>query len=172
MQKATRSVSEGSGSTHLPGIRLRQTGRFLSLTLLAALLTGCGEDPPTYDGPERAAVAGKVTLNQQPVSGGTIRFVPEDSKNRTVETLIAEGEYEFPEHMGPNLGAYKVEIRWSRSTDSGDTDPTENEGQNPALPPVIKRSETEAIPEKYNDKTELKEDIKSGENKFDYALDG
>ena len=47
-----------------------------ALGMICFALCGCGDGGPVY--PPPVAVSGKVVLNGQPLTGGTIRFVPAD----------------------------------------------------------------------------------------------
>ena len=139
-------------------------------SVLCVAAAGCGGSP-TYDGPERAAVIGKVTFSGQPVETGMITFIPEDSSARTVSAAIGGGGYLLSEGHGPNLGAYKVSI--SATKQLGDTASAEvyvqDEGDGSGRKRRIKKPE-ELLPAKYNTETELKADIKSGSNTFDFDL--
>ena len=48
------------------------------LGILSATIIGCGGGEPVYDPP--VAVSGKVSLKGQPLTGGTIHFVPANPK--------------------------------------------------------------------------------------------
>ena len=62
-------------SVRIPRIRLLSTIAILGT--IAATVSGCGGGP-TYNSP--VPVSGKVSLKGQPLSGGTIHFVPADPK--------------------------------------------------------------------------------------------
>ncbi len=71
------------------------------------LLVGCGG----YDGPQRAAVRGHVTLDGQPLPAGIIRFIPTGGTQGPAATaVISAGDYELPEAEGPIVGSHRVEI--------------------------------------------------------------
>lgn len=78
------------------------------LPLLAALVAaGCGEThDPTYP------VTGKVTLNGQPLTTGTVTFTPENGPSATGE-IGADGTYSLitpPEREGAMPGTYQVSV--------------------------------------------------------------
>jgi len=92
--------------------------RLIASALSVALLllpTGCGNSRGT-----QAKVAGKVLLDDEPLSGGNIRFVPE--KGRPVGGMIAEdGSFQLSAQtanqtaeQGIPLGTYSVEISSTR----------------------------------------------------------
>ena len=118
---------------------------------LAALSAGCGGQAPR--------VFGDVTLDGQPVDGGSIAYVPVDQKTPNVEVTIQDGKYS----ARVPAGSYKVRITWAKPT-----------GQKRKMYPTPDSPTVdvtaEAIPEKFNDKTELKAEIKPGDNKLDWPL--
>ena len=87
--------------------------RLLGLTfaaLVLATLIGCSKDPMNA-----ASVKGKVFLDGQPLTKGSVRFVPDKSKGNTagvepVGTIGATGEYELITNGKPGapLGSYFV----------------------------------------------------------------
>jgi hypothetical protein len=136
--------------------------RFLCLLTLSAMAVGCGGSK-TYDGPDRVAISGKVTFDEEPVDAGMISFIPESrEKHRPASAVITKGEYTIPEAQGPNEGAYKVEIRWSRPTGEQILD-TQDTGE---MIDVTK----EVIPAKFNTQSELSEEITKQTNTFNYDL--
>lgn len=63
--------------------------------------------------------------------------------------------------QGPTLGTSRVEICWPRKTGR----------KLPALPPAPAVDEiVEAIPERYNKESELKAEIKPGQNHLNFEL--
>lgn len=79
---------------------------FIALLLPAA--TGC---EPDY--PETAPVSGRVTLSNEPVSGGEIQFWPEDGMMATGR-IESDGSYRlttFQPDDGAILGEHRVAIR-------------------------------------------------------------
>ena len=116
----------------------------LAATLL--VMSGCGGKP-------RGAVAG------QPVDGGTITFMPQGERQREPGWgEITAGEYSIPASKGPAVGVSRVEIHWPRKT-----------GKKARYDPKIDEMR-EAIPNRYNRDSELKADVKPGNNPFDFAL--
>ncbi len=94
----------------LPG-----AARGLSLVVTAmALCASAGCTQRDYDGPERAAISGTVTLDGTPVTVGTVYLMPqgatEQNKNapRISGATITDGKFAEIEERGPNLGAYTI----------------------------------------------------------------
>ena len=65
-------------SAHHLRRRISKLSTIAFLGILSATIIGCGGGGPTFDAP--VAVGGKVSLKGQPVTGGTIHFVPADPK--------------------------------------------------------------------------------------------
>jgi len=131
------------------------------------MMTGCGDAVTDYDGPERAAVSGQVTLDGEPLSTGTISFVPEDSNQRAVTVGIGGGSYIIAEGSGPNLGSYQVKISSHQSSAEPQNDEEADydeaaEGEDSEL--------IETVPAKYNSETELTVKIESGANTHNFDL--
>ena len=130
-------------------------------TLVAVLLVvaaGCG-------GSNRAAVTGEVTLDGQPVEGGTISFIPADgAAGPPAWGKIEAGRYSIPAREGPPPGTSRVEIRWTRKTGR----------KLPAVPPAppgeMIEETVEAVPARYNARSELKAEVQGGKNTFDFKL--
>ncbi len=113
----------------------------------------------------RASVSGNVTLDGQPIDGGTISFIPADNaKVSAAWGKIEGGRYSIRAGEGPGIGPHRVEIRWSRKTGR----------KIPALPPAspneIIEQVMEAVPTQYNAQSELKAEIKAGENTVNFEL--
>ncbi len=87
----------------------------LCTAALAGVLIGCGSEP-AYDGPPRIPISGKVTLDGQPIDGGTISFLPQNQDQRPAGGPIVNGEYSVPREKGGNEGRYRVQINWLKPT--------------------------------------------------------
>lgn len=124
-------------------------------------LAGCGG---AGDGLQREAVSGTVKFKGEPFKDGLIEFQP------TVPTLsttgaapVKDGEYSLSSSQGLQPGTYDVRI--TSAAPVVQRKPGELPGDNPA--PITK----ELIPDKYNAKTTLTAEVKSGgPNKFDFDL--
>lgn len=68
-------------------------------------LSGCSADR----GPQRVEVSGKVQFDGQPLSTGTITFIPE-GQGTAASGQIANGEFHLPKDQGPSPGKCRVEI--------------------------------------------------------------
>jgi hypothetical protein len=121
---------------------------------------GCGKS----DGLDRAAVAGKVTLDGAPVATGTIVFYPTgDTKGPTTGGNIEDGQYSISLAKGPIVGRNRVEIRATRTTGRKVQAPMAERG-------VLTDEIVEAVPARYNSSSTLKHEIKSGDNTLDFNL--
>jgi len=122
---------------------------------LCLFLTGCGSP----------GVSGTVTLDGQPVDGGTIALFPTGGGGAGAPTgvpgEIKGGKYTLSaENLKP--GEYRVEIYWYQKTGKQ----VENKND-----PGTKVDETkQVIPDEYNRSTTLKVEVKSGSTTADFAL--
>ncbi|WP_166825686.1 DUF4198 domain-containing protein [Thalassoroseus pseudoceratinae] len=126
---------------------------FPAMAVLAGLLAGCGGG----DLPSLAPVAGKVTFNGKPLSGARVTFEPEEGRPSYGMT-DANGEFTVeykPDVPGAKIGSHTVRIR------TGIADPDDSE----APPPQ------ETIPARYNQNSNLKEEVKDEENTFEFTLE-
>lgn len=133
-------------------------------TLLGAAigLAGCG-GAPGETGPPRMALTGKVTLDGQPVSSGTISFLPpsEMTALRVSGGQIIDGAYSVPKEKGANAGTYRVEIRALKPSGKKMKDPDMG-GEIDVM--------VESIPAKYNEKSELTAEVAPDKTTFDFDL--
>ena len=115
-------------------------------------LAGCGSNG-------RSTVEGMVTLNGQPIESGAMSFRPLDGKTPTVGCFITAGCF----RLQVPIGSMRVEITAMEKSGKG---VSTAQGA-----PVEVDLVTEAIPERYNAKSELVIDVKQGVNRVTYALD-
>ena len=121
-----------------------------ALTALLVILAGCAQGT---DAPKVGQVSGTVTLDGQPAKGVTIAFTPQIGAASFATTDDA-GKYTLNASGGAKgaaIGTHTVSI----------STPTEG-----PPPPNYK----DPIPAKYNTKTTLSAEVKSGENTADFAL--
>jgi len=122
----------------------------LLLLLVPGIVTlaGCGEP----------IVTGEVTLDGEPLKEGLITYVPLRSGIPNAAAKIENGRY----RVKVPVGEMKVQI----------TAPVvmgKRKAYNTPDSPTIDVL-GERIPERYNKKTELKAEVKSGANKFNWKL--
>jgi hypothetical protein len=103
-------------------------------------------------------VTGMVTLDGQPVEAGAVRFVPVDGASPTGGAPIKAGRYEAT--VSP--GAMRVEITAPKVVGQRKTYDT------PDSP--VEDVVEEMIPARYNLKTELTVEVKSGKQSQDFKL--
>jgi hypothetical protein len=121
--------------------------------LSAALLgiVGCSSEP------KQVEIAGSVTLDNQPVQTGLIRFDPIDGENPSAEAMIEGGRYSVP----LSLGKYKVFISSQKVTKMKRDVPG---------PGAEAEVTEEAIPARYNDNTELEVEITKDTKEQNFPL--
>jgi hypothetical protein len=144
-----------------PARHLRWGNPFGLLWVAGMLVAGCnqeGDDLP------RQPIWGTVAFEGQPLADGTIQFQPATGAEPvSAGSVIKDGRYTIDRAGGLVPGTYKVIIN-ARSAESG-AQPKDQQAGKPR--PVPK----ELIPGKYNTKTTLTVQVKSGEEKaFDFDL--
>ena len=138
---------------------MRMLGSILGWTILLAFFIaaiGCG-------GSNRAAVAGRVSLDDKVIDGGSICFIPiGENHGPAAWGEIKAGDYSISAKTGPAIGANRVEIRWTRKT---------GRILRPARGPNLAEEEfKDFIPARYNSRSELKTELKPGQNQADFEL--
>lgn len=84
--------------------------RFLLVTAASVMISGCDDHTETFT---RAAIRGSVTLDDQPLDGASIRFIPIDNTiGPKTEFPIVQGEFSATRTQGPPIGNHRVEIDW------------------------------------------------------------
>jgi hypothetical protein len=115
-------------------------------TLFCALLVGCSKG-----GRQIAPVHGRVTLDGQPLLNADVEFQPDDSSRSSRGRTDADGRYELAykvHQLGAIVGPHTVTITVSHEL-----------MRNP--PNIAAR---------FNTKSELKRDVESGDNTFDFDV--
>lgn len=140
----------------------------LAVLVLVGCIVGCGgaktSAPPSGNpvSPQatvsKGEVSGTVKVNGKPLETGSILFVPASGEGPTAESPIRDGRYS----VHATTGAMKVSIRAPKVVGKKKIYPTPD---SPEMP-VTK----EELPSKYNDKTELKFDVRHGANQKDFDL--
>jgi hypothetical protein len=116
------------------------------LLLLGLLLNGCRRS-----GPELAPVSGRVMLAGKPLEKADVVFQPDNGKPPASGRTDAEGRYELAYKrgvMGGPVGQNTVRIHVSRELVRN--------------PPKIAA--------KFNTQSELRREVKAGENEFDFDV--
>lgn len=126
----------------------------LSLACALLLLAGCSSE-------SRRAVSGEVSLDGEPVNGGSIVFLPNGAGSSKGAAEIVEGKYSIPVEQGLPPGSYRVEINWMKPT--GKQIPSGDPG-------MLMDERAEAMPAKFNSASTLTAEITAGDNKHDFKL--
>jgi hypothetical protein len=114
--------------------------------LLVGFAIGCGQS-----GPDLAPVKGRVTLDGRPLDTVDVVFQPNNGDPPSTSRTDADGHYEMLYKrglMGARIGEHTVRIEF-----------TSNIVANPPN-----------IPDRYNKQSELRREVKSGNNEFDFEL--
>lgn len=108
-------------------------------------------------------VAGFVRLDEEPLTEGTIRFVPtEGTDGPDSGAAIKKGDYRI--EKGLRVGKYRVEIRAKKVLPRPES--------NPVMPSDTIPAEAPAIAPEYNVKSRLIVEVHPGANKFNFEVKG
>ena len=127
--------------------------RWACLILTAVFLAGCSS------GPQKGEVTGTVKVDGKPIERGSISFYPVDGKGQTAGGPITGGTYSVKD---VTAGAMKVEVRMPVVVGKK----KDYDAPGGKWYPV----EDEALPDKYNNQTELRFDVKPGKNEKNWDL--
>ena len=122
-----------------------------SLLLVLLVLAGCGD-------PSMGEVTGTVKVDGEPIPEGAILFIPVDGKGGTAGDKIQDGHYSAK----VQVGAMKVSISKLKFLRK------KKLYNKPGAPEYTQNME--GLPAKYNEKTELRFDVKPGVNQKDWDL--
>jgi hypothetical protein len=128
----------------------KATRQILIFTACVALV-GCSQS-------NMGTVAGSVTVDGEPAKVGAISFFAVDGRAPTAGAPIVDGK--FSAQVNP--GVCMVQIRVSKVVGRKKIYDT------PDSP--VREVWAEVLPPKYNDNTQLKLDVKRGQNQQEYAL--
>ena len=144
--------------------------------LCVASLVGCGDD-----GPVTAPVQGKITLDGEPYPNAILNFSPVGGGPAGIGKSDASGTYEIytAGKRGAVHGTHKVSIVTEVVADPNAKSSSDIRSDDPEYAKLMAagakspRSLTppkEPLPGKYNVKTELTAEVKSGKNAIDWPL--
>jgi hypothetical protein len=137
----------------------RTSGRALLGCLICWWLAasgGCGNT-----GSSGVAVSGRVTVDAVPVENGTISFSPTDgASGPTAGASIENGVYSISGDQGPAKGMNLVAIYGGRKTGK------QVRSRRGALVDQV----ISVVPERYNNQSTLKRELKPGKNVLDFEL--
>jgi hypothetical protein len=133
---------------YLPRFRatLAKSHQILSLLVLLAALTGCSKS-----GPQVAPVHGHVTLDGKPLNMADVMFQPDGAQRASIARTDADGHYDLVYKRGQPgalVGTHTVRISVSN--------------ENVRKPPIIAA--------KFDVQSELRREVKSGDNEFDFDV--
>ena len=141
---------------------LRYPNKRLALALFPAallLLTGCGGGNANC-----GDISGAVKLDGKPLEQGSILFTPMQGTSGSVTGgTIENGRYKFSGATAPAIGWNRVEIRAMRKTGKKIPKPFAPPGQ-------TVDEQIEAIPPPFNSQSNLKVEVKHGENTADFDV--
>lgn len=144
---------------------------FRCLSLVLSGLVLCASGCSSSDQPELGQVTGTITMDGKPLTGVAVVFQPENGRPARGMT-DAEGKYELVyirQTKGSKVGPNRVEIAPSEEgEESEETEVGDGEAQ---TAPKKSKSGKPTVPARYNTKSELKVEVVSGKNTFDFQLE-
>ena len=145
--------------------------KFVCMLMVVCMMTifqsGCGGPS---DQPDLGQVTGIVTLDGKPLSGIAVVFQPDNGRPARGMT-DTEGKYELTyirTTKGAKVGPNRVEIAPSEDGEAEESEASDEESKSS---PKQSASGKPKIPARYNVKSELKADVKLGNNTFDFKLE-
>lgn len=148
-------------------VAVNATALVILSNLLVFGLFGCSGK---HSGAERGSVTGKVTLDNKPILSGSITFFPAGkAEGAVVGGEIKDGNYFIGADSGPIVGTNRIEIHWPLKTGKTLGLPPDDGLGARDLPP--QEELVEAIPAKYNARSELIYEVESGKNNIDFLLE-
>ena len=151
---------------------IRSLAAALCVVSLACL--GCGDD-----GPKLGTVTGTVTMDGTPMANVLVTFTPAEKGRSSNGKTDASGVYTLAYSDGPGaaVGTHKVSVTTLKNAENivnsemrSDDPAYAAQASGGAAQDYSQANIPEAIPEKYNIKTELKFEVKSGSNTIDIPL--
>jgi len=119
-------------------------------------LMGCGsKTPPT------GFVSGVIKLNGQPLEGATVEFTPVSGRG-SIAVTDGDGKYvlKYTNTVdGALIGEHTVRITTGVAASASNESGSASGGKPERVPPA------------YNSQSEVKADVKAGNNTFDYDID-
>jgi len=117
---------------------------WVGLSFMVTLLVGCGPSGPT-----RIPVTGQVSLDGQPLSQGTITFIP-TGEGTAASGEVVDGKFAIAQEVGPSPGPSRVEVLSYQETGR----------QVPGMVPGTMEAEIkQVIPDQYNTRTQLEQEL-------------
>lgn len=133
--------------------------RWLAAGIVLAA-AGCGGS-----GPERGAIAGKVTVSGQPLASGRILFLPQaPNKGPTASATIVGGEYALDDSDGPVVGANRVEVEATPDLGFEIDDEAAFASRQPSAAPK------NPIPPEYGPQSKQSVTVAAGDNEYNLAI--
>jgi hypothetical protein len=135
--------------------------------LLTILLAGCGGGDVVVL--SRAAVEGTVSLDDQPLQEGVVRFVPTNgTPGPKTSVIVSAGRFSIDAEHGPVVGTHRIEIE---STDDGGYAPDDEEALARLHASGSLVIDVITVPDVYNRRSRLTETVTAdGPNQFQFAL--
>lgn len=127
--------------------------RIAALLMVAGLFAGCSRS--------ESSVEGTVTYDGEPVTIGSIAFLPSDSKGIKRGARIENGHFVTEPKFPLSPGPHRVEIHWLK--------PTGKKYKNEFGEEFDRTSE--GLPDKYHKDSTLLREIEPGKNVVDFNLE-
>jgi hypothetical protein len=121
--------------------------------------------------PSGSTVTGIINVDGEPLTKGSITFVPVDDQGNIAEgrgtgsgTIIKDGKYQIDQGL-TTVGRYRVEIQGTRTIPG-------KKILDPVMPYRFIDAEVAVVPPEYNKKSTLIKEVVVGPNQIDFELKG
>jgi len=145
----------------------------LGCVMVGALLVGCNSEPEPPPMPELLPAAGTVKMDDKPLEGAVVMFLPtaENNSFSGMGVTNAEGKYDLKtrvgqeQHPGVPAGDYKVMVSRMVKPDGSVLPP------DPSKPPAMSAAQ-QSIAMDYSmaGTTKLKASVAKGKDTFDFEV--
>ncbi len=151
---------------------MSRLSRFGVSFFMCLAVTGCDS------GPALGTVTGQVTMDGKPLPNVAVTFIPAAGGGSASGITDASGKYElnYLDRKGALIGKHKVAVTTVQQPQSK-IDMSQIPSDSPEYAKALEASQggynvifKEPIPEKYNDKSELQYEVKSGSQTINLDL--
>lgn len=125
LQEILQRRDHGAWSRHLPK---RQYRIAVTMWCCLTICMGCGGP----SGPQRVSVSGKIVVDNKPLAGGSISFLPaEGHRGPAANGIVMNGRYQISATEGPTAGPHVATIHLIPGKNASGTSLSTSSGKPP-----------------------------------------